>query len=828
MTNIATLANNITSSVRSLATTLGLMPAQPAFPESPELGITSQFQKEHWYKQPSQGLYAFSVEEAGSGTVSEFPEFIANIQSLFKSGQNSGKWGEFKLPITPQDIQQTEDFAVSIKPTQGGTVVNHSGNKYKTLSISGNTGVQPFKSTAGADRATGNAFGFPDELAYRSGYEVFLHFRNWIKSYHQEKSKSGTENLRMMFRNYKDWEFLYVEPIKFTMRRNAAKPLLYEYQIQFKVLGVHTLDKPLYELAISKISEIVGKTTVAVRSMKAKNNVLAPLVGDIDGVMEGFRTLNSALNAATFTKPSIADLDRKIIGSLTTNQKKQVSKEISVKLSSLHSNPKSAEDASIDESEMPADPQAEAERMAKEADDPSNTDAQKVGLGLTANIENAPGAASQVSSSILPPEIQALIAREQEKAAGISRVEVRNIQTKAQAMYDKLADSLGMVDALYNQIYGLTSTGSLITGEITDAQFEAMYNMSTLINSVDGVLASDEMFDTNAAIYNRRGSTNGADTVGVGIFSTVKANSGVREGKLPEGMTLEAIALQELGDSSRWTEIADLNGLKAPYILPYSDTLSASYVVQSLSFKDPGAIANLNYDDIYVVTSTPTPVGAWAGKGNYLAKFNNGTGTSTGDWLFIFPEEGLTVQHALTEEYHRFTNGVWELVDESLFSTDGVLRPGDTIKIPSDSSPPIQTILPGPRDNIYTSKISNAEKSLAIDLKLNETMDLDLLPSGDLNASIGVDNGAQAIILKLLYEKGDLKKFPSIGTNLTSGKKNPDLAALRTDVLTTLLQDNRIQDVKKINITQNSSKTFVNFEVIFKDIQQPIPVTIPV
>ena len=35
---------------------------------------------------------------------------------------------------------QTEMFAHSIKPTQGGTVVTHSGNKYKSLKVSGTTG----------------------------------------------------------------------------------------------------------------------------------------------------------------------------------------------------------------------------------------------------------------------------------------------------------------------------------------------------------------------------------------------------------------------------------------------------------------------------------------------------------------------------------------------------------------------------------------------------------------------------------------------------------------------------------------------------------------
>src|SRR5690606_2449275 len=131
-----------------------------------------------------------------------------------------------ELPINPQEITQTENFAVKIKPTLGGTTVNHSGNRYKDLIISGTTGVHPYRGMTGVNRKTGRAIFQPDSLKYRSGYEVFLHFRNWIKAYHQRKASSPNQ-FRMIFKNFKDWEFLIVEPVKFTMKRDSSKPLLY-------------------------------------------------------------------------------------------------------------------------------------------------------------------------------------------------------------------------------------------------------------------------------------------------------------------------------------------------------------------------------------------------------------------------------------------------------------------------------------------------------------------------------------------------------------------------------------------------------------------------
>jgi hypothetical protein len=83
-------------------------------------------------------------------------------------------------------------------------------------------------------------------------------------------------------------------------------------------------------------------------------------------------------------------------------------------------------------------------------------------------------------------------------------------------------------------------------------------------------------------------------------------------------------------------------------------------------------------------------------------------------------------------------------------------------------------------------------------------------------------------VLKLLYEKGSLKKFPGIGTNLTPGKVQPDIAALRADVSASLLQDTRIKKVTKINLIQENSTTTLSFEVLFNDIAQPVPINIPI
>ena len=171
--NLSGLVNNIRGSINNLVDQLtGQVKSGQFHPEFPE--VTSTINKENWLKLPFP--YSFDVF---NGNINEF---------------RGTPFSEFQLPLAPQEINQREEFAISIKPTQGGTVVNHSGNKYKTLSIAGTTGVAPFRGTGGVDKTTGDAIFQPNELKYKSGYEVFLQLRNYFRAYYEYKKKFAGDN----------------------------------------------------------------------------------------------------------------------------------------------------------------------------------------------------------------------------------------------------------------------------------------------------------------------------------------------------------------------------------------------------------------------------------------------------------------------------------------------------------------------------------------------------------------------------------------------------------------------------------------------------------
>jgi len=792
--------------------------------------ITSDV-KERWYTFAEE-RYVFGVlNETDNLALETAGEKILNsITSLFGADKKGSPFTDFPLPITPQEITQTENFAVSIRPTHGGTVLQHSGNKYKDLTIAGTTGVHPFKGITGADRYTGAAIFQPDNIKYRSGYEVFIHFRNWIKSYHQVKAQAGNIGLRMVFKNYKDWEFLIVEPLKFTMKRDASRPLLYNYQIQFKVLGHYAPPKApngVLEYIDKGLNQVSRVLEVSRGIIKKREEFLRSVAGEVDGITEMLRKANLATKAIKGGDVFANDMGpRTKENFLSQGGAKDVIKNLTPILDNFVKQAKDFEKRAIDMETAPADPMALVANINSKLKNP-NLDAKKE----LANLEKQMGDLLRTANlDAYPLEAKQELLLEQQKAALVSKQEISNNLDTLRNFKDRFASSLNLSNPYYDSIYGVISTSNqLEVAENPDAQFESLYGLQQAEKSMEIILSSDEFFDTAKNLYGRNTATSGAENIGQGIFSFPNPNTGIREGIVPTGATLEDIAFSELGDSSRWTELAELNGLKPPYIDDSnSESKKINYTVKSSGFYDPTDIQSLTPSDYYLIAEMPTALSAWTGKENFITEFLGGDVTVSSNWRFLLPPLGTVIKVIDRQLYLEKTEAGWVEVDFTEIQTTEVLKPGDRIKIPSSQIPTSENKIRGPRDNAITNGLSASEKSLAVDINLNESGDLDLNPSGDLNLITGAENMAQAIVLKLLYELGDLKKHREIGTQLTIGGKLPNLANIRTQISSTLLQDQRIRDVRNINLRNENSVIEVTFDVFLKDIADPIPVTIPV
>lgn len=164
-------------------------------------------------------------------------------------------WLEFRLQINPQEMTQDEIFAIEVTPTFRGVLVEHQGTILKDITISGTTGVSPNRKEGGATANSGRPILSSGHSGYQEFHELRSYFRMYVEAKRLDKREKG--ELRMVFKNFKDNEFLYVEPQKFTMKRSAKSPFMYEYTIQMKGVGnaisVKVEPKGLFE----KISDIL-------------------------------------------------------------------------------------------------------------------------------------------------------------------------------------------------------------------------------------------------------------------------------------------------------------------------------------------------------------------------------------------------------------------------------------------------------------------------------------------------------------------------------------------------------------------------------------------
>jgi hypothetical protein len=213
---VADLANNI---VDGIMATLGMAQERTEkwdtnfskFTNSPD------FQNETWKKSLGFAFQVYRVETNGN----------------IKGDPN---WEEFRLQINPQELTQDEIFAIEVTPTFRGVVVEHHGTVLKDIVIAGTTGVSPLRREGGAVRATGK----PVMSSGHSGFEEFHTLRSYVRAYVEAKRRDTKENgeLRLVFKNFKDNEQLFVEPQKFTMKRTAGKPFMYDYNFAMKAIGI--------------------------------------------------------------------------------------------------------------------------------------------------------------------------------------------------------------------------------------------------------------------------------------------------------------------------------------------------------------------------------------------------------------------------------------------------------------------------------------------------------------------------------------------------------------------------------------------------------------
>lgn len=127
-----------------------------------------------------------------------------------------------------------------------------------------------------------------------------------------------------------------------------------------------------------------------------------------------------------------------------------------------------------------------------------------------------------------------------------------------------------------------------------------------------------------------------------------------------------------------------------------------------------------------------------------------------------------------------------------------------------------------------TKNLTESEKQLGVDLKINKDGDLELNNLGDFKLVAGGSNAAQAVVIKLNVEPGGLVYHPSIGTDLQIGEKTKDAFTIKTQIIKSLSQDPRFENVD-VKIQISGDVVFVSVRLTIKNtgIQVPFQFVVP-
>lgn len=275
-------------------------------------------------------------------------------------------WQEFRLQINPQELSQDEIFAIQVTPTYTGVLVEHQGITLKDITISGTTGLSP-------NRRAGGAFpqsGAPVFAAGHSGYREFHHLRTYIRTYvEQKRDDPGKDQgeLRLIWKNFRDKEILFVEPQRFSMKRSAKRPHLYDYSIQLKAIGIASdlakaagftlgdLDDFIENIqdALDSASKIIDGATGFI--LTVDSDFKATIMGPVKAYIAALKALqngkNQTKNLFLSKFKTIAAIEKEINKNLDIGKKKDSSEKTKKDLAKAKKDAmkKAKEDTAINE-----------------------------------------------------------------------------------------------------------------------------------------------------------------------------------------------------------------------------------------------------------------------------------------------------------------------------------------------------------------------------------------------------------------------------------------------------------------------------------------------
>jgi len=755
-----------------------------------------------------------------------------------------GRQWVFSLPITPQQLNITDQYAISTTATLRGVLEEHSGLRFKMINASGTMGVWPYKASVSAAPTTPSplqsifggtieAFGsvsdqvqrvissatsghpaqkpttirpaLSDAGANSTGYYHAMALAQFLEQYAEAKKNPKNASWRLVFDIPKQNTSYVITPMQYVWQQNANKPMECLYTMQLKawrrinlnqnvsatVPQIQSISPGILQRILNTISEARKLTSAAI-------NLIGAVRSDVGLPLNVLRQTSLFVKDLAGVVISVADLPFQLQSDYASSIAASMT-ILSTSISSVNSDPAVRRSLNSVISSQNA-----AEGLTADAISAGQLGAQAIinqSLNPSNNIFNSPESHFSLMDQI--PSFSLSLNNAQQNSIDESIDEAR--QTSAddlvgfraviQQLALQLSNSFGTGDALYNSIYGLPAPSSRIQ-PITLDEYDLLKSLYDVMQSYDILTATTQVDDQNRQT-NMDYVAGLADLAGIPFqTSTSKILAPV-----PFGLTIEGIAMRYLDDPQRWLEIATLNNLRDPYIdedgfqLPLLSNATGRQITVSSQ-------QNLYIGQrVLLMSSTQTPAARTILGIDRLS-----------DTSFLLTLDNLPNLDVFTTADMAFLQAY----------LPGTVNSQQKIFIPSD--------LPVPSDpNILTPPSTSSDPLTGlskVDWLLTDKGDIAVNNYGDFRYSSGMTNIIQALKIKIGTKRGTVLVHPDFGIGLKAGTMNSELTVqdIYSSLSAGIEEDPRFQGLDSLQVTLNGSTLNVSMGVALAGSQGVFPI----
>lgn len=751
----------------------------------------------------------------------------------------------FRLPITPQQLNITDQFAINTTATLRGVAEEHGGLKFKTIQAAGTMGVWPYRSsvtsppgsptllqsvlggtleslteTVDQFRSVLNSAtsGHPanplktlqpaqtDAGETSTGYYHALALQQFLEQYVEAKKNPKNKAWRLVFDIPKQNQSFVVSPLQFVWSQSETKPDQITYSFQLKAWRRINLAERVSVSAptVQKISpgimqRILGTINQARKLMSASIDLIGAVRSDIEKPLDILRQTSLFVKDLAGVAIAAADLPYQIQKDYASSIKDSL-KILSTSLSTESSDPavRSALSGIVSSSstrEGLSTSAVQQGQLGKAA-------AQDQSIDPSDNVFRQPERNHSLMDSVpvhslsLNNAQQAIVDQTIEDARLISVDDLKTFRSVIQDLALQLSNNFGAGDAYYSQIYNKPAPNTRLT-PLSLEEYEILKSLYDVMQSYSILTATTEIDDSKKQ-SNMDYVSDLADQAGI-IFNTSISKILL---PVPFGLTIEQIAARYLGDAQRWLEIVTLNNLRSPYI---DET---GFQRELLSNATGRQVTISSVEDMYVgqrvilrsATQTPSP-------------------------RRILEIERLSDVSYLITLDGEANLSTFTLVDSAYLQIylPGTVNSSMKIFIPSELSVPADSNIVVP-----TSVSSDPLVGLSkVDWLLTETGDIAVDSYGDFRLSSGMTNLIQAVKLKLGTEKGKMLLHPEYGLGLRVGMMSSDVNVqnIFNSISKLIEEDPRFAGLDSLQISLNGPTLSISMGILLPGNNGVFPLT---